>query len=88
MNCDNCLTLLGGFPPLCNFYVCTHVNFTRVNAIGAMNGRSHVNVKVGPRSTFTFAGGLSCMASSLLMHVIHACTQVIITQQWKSTLKP
>ena len=69
MNYNNCLTLSGGFPPLCDFYVHTHVNFTRVNAIGAINGRSHVNVKVGPRSTFTFAGGLSHVASILLAHV-------------------
>ena len=31
-----------------------HVNFTRVNKIEATYGSSRVNVKVGPRSTFTF----------------------------------
>ena len=31
-----------------------YVNFTRVNEIEAMYGRSRVNAKVEPRSTFTF----------------------------------
>ena len=30
----------------------THVNFTRINDIEAMYGRSHVNLKVEPRSAF------------------------------------
>ena len=38
----------GGFP-----VSRTHVNFTRINDIEAMYGRSHVNLKVEPRSTFT-----------------------------------
>ena len=41
----------------------THVNFTRLNYIETMSGRSRVNVKVEPRSTFTFARGLSYIAS-------------------------
>ena len=45
-----------------NFYVRTHVNFTRVNKIETMHVRSRVNVKVEPRSTFTFMGGLSYIA--------------------------
>ena len=36
-----------------------YVNLTRVNIIGAMSGRFRVNVKVEPRSTFTFTCGLS-----------------------------
>ena len=43
-----------GFPPSRNFYVRTHINFTRVNEIETMYGRSRVNVKVEPRSTFKF----------------------------------
>ena len=38
----------GGFPLSCNFHVRTHVNFTRVNKIEAMFGKSGVNVKVAP----------------------------------------
>ena len=49
----------GGFPLSRNFYVLTHVIFTRINKIGTMYGRSRVNVKVEPRSTFTFARGPS-----------------------------
>ena len=54
------------FLPLClfllrsrNFYVSTHVNFTRVNKVETMYGRSRVNVRVEPRSTFTLTRGLS-----------------------------
>ena len=43
----------GGFPLSHNFYVRTHLNFTRVNKIETMYERSRVNVKVEPRSTFT-----------------------------------
>ena len=49
-----------------NFYVSTHVDFTRVHKIEAMYRRSRVNVKVGPRSFFTFARGLSYIARSIL----------------------
>ena len=44
----------GGFPLLRNFYVSTHVNFTRVNKIEAMYGQSRVSVNVEQGSTFTF----------------------------------
>ena len=44
----------GGFPLSRNFYVRTHLNFTRVNKIEAMYKRSRVNVEFYPRSTFTF----------------------------------
>ena len=47
----------------------THVNFTRVNEIEAMYGRSRVNVKVERSSTFTFTRGLSNTASILLTRV-------------------
>ena len=52
------ISIRGGFPLLCNFYLRTHVNFTRVNKIRAMYGKLHVNVKVEPSSTFTFTGGV------------------------------
>ena len=35
----------------------TQVNFTRVNKVEAMSGRSRANVEVEPRSNFTFARG-------------------------------
>ena len=41
----------GGFPLSRNFHVRTHVNFTRVNKIEAMYGKSGVNVKVESCST-------------------------------------
>ena len=41
----------------------THINFTHVNEIEAMNRRSRVNVKVEPRSTFAFTRGLLYIAS-------------------------
>ena len=53
----------GGFPLSRNFYVRTHVNFTRVNKIETMYGRPHVNVNVEPCSTFTITLGLSYIAS-------------------------
>ena len=40
----------GGFPLSRNFYVHTHVNFTRVNKTETMSGRSRVKVKVKPRT--------------------------------------
>ena len=45
------------------------VIFTCVNKIEAMYGRSCVNVKVGPRSTFTCTHGLSYNASISFTHV-------------------
>ena len=41
----------------------TQVNFTRVNNIVTMYGRSRVNVNVEPLSTFTFACGPSYIVS-------------------------
>ena len=60
---DVLLATKGGFPLLRNFYVCTHVHFTRVNKIETMYGMSLVNVKVDPPSTFTFTRSLSYIAS-------------------------
>ena len=48
------------------FSVRTHVNFTRVNKIEAMNERPRVNVRVERGSTFTFMRGLSYIASIFL----------------------
>ena len=44
----------GGFPLSHNFYVRTHLNFKGVNKIETVYERSSVNLKVEPRSTFTF----------------------------------
>ena len=58
-----------GFPLSRNFYVGTHVNFTRVNKIETIYGRSHVNMKVKPRSNFTITSGLSHIVSILFTRV-------------------
>ena len=50
------------------FYVRTHVN-----EIDAVNGRPRANVKVEPRSTFTFTRNLSYIASISFTHVKFAC---------------
>lgn len=56
------------------FNVGAHVKFARVREIEAMYRRSRVNVKVGPRSFFTFARGLSYIARSVLFkRVKFAC---------------
>ena len=65
----------GGFPLLRNFYVSTHVNFMRVNKIKAMYGRSRVNVKVEPRSTFTLTRGVSYIAYISFTQVIFTCVR-------------
>ena len=65
----------GGFPRSRDFYVRTHVNFTRLNKIETMYGRSRVNVKVEPRSTFTFTCSLSYIASISFTHVNFACVR-------------
>ena len=52
----------GGFPLSRNFYVGMQVNYTRVNKIEAFYGRLRVNVKVEPRSTFTFAHDLHTLS--------------------------
>ena len=59
----------GGFPLSRNFSPCEHVNFTRVNKIEAMYGRSRVNVKVEPRQTFTLSLAFSYIASILFTQV-------------------
>ena len=41
-----------------NFHVRTHVNFTRLNKIEAMYGKSGVNVKVEPCSTSRLSSAL------------------------------
>ena len=56
-----------------------------------MNEKPRVNVKVEPRSTFTFTSGLPYIVSNLFTHVkpvkVYVRTHVKITRQWKSTLK-
>ena len=37
------LVVYDGFPPSRDFYVRTHVNFTRLNEIEAMYGKTRVN---------------------------------------------
>lgn len=49
-----------------NFDVSTYVNFARVHKMEAMYRGSRVDVKVEPRSFFTFARGLSYIARSVL----------------------
>ena len=51
----------------------THVNYTRVNRIKTMYGRSRVNVRVEPSSTFTFTRGLSYIASISFTRVNVTC---------------
>ena len=58
-----------------NFYTRTHVNFTRVNKIEAMYGRSRVRVKVERGLTSTFTRGLSYIASISFMHVNVTCVR-------------
>ena len=58
-----------------NFYTRTNVNFTRVNKIEAMYGRSSVSVKVERGLTFTFTRGLSYIASISFMHVKFTCVR-------------
>ena len=65
----------GGFPLSRNFYVHTHVNFTRVNKTETMYGRSRVNVKVEPPSTFTFTRGLSYIASFSFTRINVTCVR-------------
>ena len=56
-----------------NFYTRTHVNFTHVNKVEAIYGRSRVSVKVERGSTFTFTRGLSYIASISFMRVKFTC---------------
>ena len=61
--------LKADFPLSHNFYLSAHVSFARVNKIEAMYGKSRVNVKFEPRSTFTFARDFPYIASILFTHV-------------------
>ena len=63
------INLKGGFLLSRNFSVRTDVNFTRVNKMETMYGRSRVYVKVEPRSTFTLTRGLSYIASISFTHL-------------------
>ena len=53
--------------------------------------KPRVNVKVEPRSTFTFTSDLPYFVSNLFTHVkpvkVYVRTHVKITRQWKSTFK-
>ena len=55
-----------------------------------MYEKPRVNVKVEPRSTFTFTSDLPYIVSILFTHVkpvkVYVRTHVKITRQWKSTL--
>ena len=65
-----------------NFYVRTHVKFTRVNEIETMYERRRVNVKLSALgSTLTFTRGLTACIVSILV------TRVKITLHWKSDLR-
>ena len=56
-----------------------------------MYEKLRVNVKVEPRSTFTFTSDLRYIVSNLFTHVnpvkVYVRTHVKITRQWKSTLR-
>ena len=52
-----------------------NVNFTGVNKIEAMYGRSRVSVKVERGLTFTFTRGLSYIASISFIHVKFTCVR-------------
>ena len=65
----------GGFPLSHNFYVRTHLNFTRVNKIEAMYKRSRVNVKFEPRSTFMITRDRPYIASILFTRVKFTCVR-------------
>jgi len=66
---------------LVSFFMC-------VSEIETMYGRSRVNIKVEPRSTFAFTRGLSYIASISFTHVnFTRLPHVKITRQCKSTLR-
>ena len=62
----------------------THVNFTRENKIEAMYGKSRVNVKVEPRSTFTFTRGLLFTVSISFTPVKCTCVRAEKFENWAS----
>ena len=81
----------GGFPLSRNFYVRTHVNFTPVNTVRTMYGKSRVSVNVEQGSTFTFARDLPYIFSISFTRAYLTCifdvrSQGKITRLWKSTL--
>ena len=61
-----------------NFYVHAHVDFTSVNKIEVMHRMLRVNVEGEPPSTFTFARGLSNIASILFTLVKFTSVQVYV----------
>ena len=63
----------GDCPLLGNYYVQTHLTFTRVNKIEDMYDRSRVNLKVEPRSTFAFTRDLLYIVSTLFTCVKVMC---------------
>ena len=65
----------GGFPLSRNFYVRTHVNFTRVNKIQTMYERSRVSVNVEQGSTFTFTRDLPYIFSISFTRVYFTCVR-------------
>ena len=65
-----------------NFYTRTHVNFTRVNKIEAMYGRSRVSMKVERGLTFTFTRGLSYIVSISFMHLKITC---VLTEKFRDS---
>ena len=78
---------MGGFPQSRNFYVSTHVNFTRVNKIEAMYRRSSrkhkcwTSLNLRLRTSFH----IHCLYF-IYARKIQVLTLVKITRQWKSAL--
>ena len=64
-----------GLPLSRNFYVLTHLKFTRSNKVEAMYG-----------STFTFTRDTSYIASFICAHKFQARTYAKIMRQWKFTI--
>ena len=75
------------FPLSRNFYVRVRVKFTWVNEMEAMNEKLRLNIKVEPRSTFTFTRLLfiHCLYFIYYARKIYARTHVKLVQQFKST---
>ena len=65
----------GGFPLSRDFYVRTHVNFTRVNKRETMYERSRVSVNVEQGSTFMFTRDLPYIVSSSFTRVYFTCVR-------------
>ena len=58
------------------------MNFTRVNKIEAMYGRSRVSMKVERGLTFTFTRGLSYIVSISFMHLKITC---VLTEKFRDS---